>query len=241
MNLPRILSILLLVYVTYECIRLLFGWLLTRRLSKQTLPFFRESPELPYSFLLLGDSTVYGVGASDPTRSLAGKIAAAFPEHNILNRGIIALSLGDLPTVIGTVSSGQTRKFDAVFILIGGIDILRLTPLSTIRKNLLSSIAAAKKLSPNIFLASSSNIRSAPFFRFPADRCFERQHRAVEELYARVSATEHITHIPLFTEFPHCPFARNHKKLYAQDGLHPNDAGYSVWFEKIYPFLKRET
>lgn len=239
MNLLNILILILLAIVTYELIRLFFGWLLTHRLSKQTLRFSREEPHLPYSFLLLGDSTVYGVGASDPKQSLAGRIATAFPKYNILNHGMIALPLESLPDVIDTVSQ-KYKTVDSILILIGGIDILRLTPPSTIEQHLLRSITAAKHLSSNIFLASSSNIRSAPFFRFPASYFFEKQHRSVEAIYARIAAKEHITHIPLFTERSSCPFAHDPKKLYAADGLHPNNEGYAVWFDHMLPFLDQK-
>lgn len=234
-----VLLILVIAIIIFELSRLVVHWRKAHRLSQSTQPFSREGDSLPYSFLVLGDSTVFGTGASKPEHSLVGRIGAAFPDHSIWNRGINALSLQDLPTVIDSVSQ-EKSSFDRIFILIGGIDILRLTPMPTIRKNLLRSIKSAKKLSPNIYIASSSNVRSAPFFRFPADRLFEIEHRAVETLYAQVAATEEITHIPLFTEFPFCPFARNPKKLYAEDGIHPSDAGYALWFEHITPFLSKK-
>lgn len=238
MHTSSILLVLIASIIIFELSRLIFHWRKAHQLSQNTRPFSRENDSLPYSFLVLGDSTIFGTGASKPEHSLVGRIAAAFPDHNIWNRGVNALSLQDLPTIIDSISH-EKSSFDRILILIGGIDILRLTPMPTIRKHLLRSIESAKKLSPNIYIASSSNVRSAPFFRFPADRLFEIEHRSVEMLYAQVAAMEKITHIPLFTEFPSCPFARNPKKLYAEDGIHPSDAGYALWFEHITPFLSK--
>ncbi len=228
----------ILLILLSEGVRLFFRWRISHHIGNKARPFERKDASLPFSLLILGDSTAYGTGVDNPTQSLGGKIGASFPHVAIWNRAKNALSLNDLPSTIDTIASEKGR-FDGILIVIGGIDMLRLTPPSVARKKLLRTLRMAKKLSPHIVLALSSNIRSATFFRFPLNRIFEYEHRSLETLYGQIAQEEHIAYVSLYEPIDTCPFAKNPEKLYANDGLHPNHLGYEIWFEKIKEPLKK--
>lgn len=233
-----IITTFLIAILIVEGTRLIFRWKVSHRLGLDARPYSRKNPALSRSILVLGDSTAYGTGASDPAYSIAGRLGTMFPDSEIWNSAKNALPLGNLPSIIQSVSREKSH-FDAILIIIGGIDMLRLLPTSILRKKLLHAIREAKKLSPDIYIALSSNIRSSTFFRFPVNRIFEAEHRAMESLYKEVANSEHIHHIPLFEDIDHCPFAKNPNELYALDGLHPNDAGYELWFQKIINSIQK--
>ena len=93
-------------------------------LARQSEPF-QASPAQPVARLLIvGDSTGVGTGASSPAQSLAGLIAQEHPSLKIVNRAKDGAKFADISRQLEALGN---QRFDAVLVLGGGNDVIRLT------------------------------------------------------------------------------------------------------------------
>ena len=205
-----------------------FRFTQTAALAKRSEPLQIAPPEPKKRLLIVGDSTGVGTGASTPQTSLAGLIAAEHPNLAIVNRSADGATVD---RIAAQLEGGG--RFDAVLILGGGNDMIRMAGADALRAALSRVLFLARARSDNVVLMPSGNVGNAPFFLWPWSRLMTRRARILHAIARQTAAAQGATYVSLFKERAADPFAQDPDRLHAADGLHPSDAGYALWHHEL--------
>jgi lysophospholipase L1-like esterase len=188
----------------------------------------QRSPAQPtLRLLIVGDSTAVGTGASAPEDSLAGLLGQAFPRLQIVNRardgatfaGVLAQLVGDEP-------------FDMVLVMAGGNDVVRLRGLEELKIDVERVAQRARRRAGLVVLMPAGNVGNAPFFFPPVSWLMTWRARQLHALVSDAALRHGAVVVNLFRERADDPFVQQ-PSLNARDGLHPDAAGYQVWFREL--------
>jgi len=206
------------------------AWRLARTaaLVRRSEAFQAAPPQPTKRLLIVGDSTGVGTGASTPQTSLAGLIAAAHPHLTIVNRSADGATF---ERIAAQLEVGG--RFDAVLVLGGGNDTIRLTGAGALRAALSQVLFLARGRSDTVVLMPAGNVGNAPFFLWPWSRLMTRRARILHAIARQTAAAQGATYVSLFKERAADPFAQDPDRLHAADGLHPSDAGYALWHHEL--------
>lgn len=196
-------------------------------LARLSEPFQRSLSRPDASLLIVGDSTAVGTGASRPEKSLAGLLAKEFPTLRIVNHGRDGATFADLRAQLP-----PDARFDAVLILAGGNDVIRLRDLDAVGAQLDETLRAAKTLGRDVVVMPAGNVGNAPFFFPPVSWLMTSRSRELHAVVEAAAQRHGAGYVRLFKERAEDPFAQ-HRELNAQDGLHPSDAGYELWAQAL--------
>ncbi len=201
-------------------------------------PYQQSVTEAEGNILVVGDSTAYGTGAKDTTKTIAGRIGADFPEYSLENRGVNGWTTGDL--ALALESGDQTERFSLIVIQIGGNDTLQKRSAADVERDIRRVYEATTKRSDRVVMISSGNVGAASAFVVAgqADKSFENQTRVVREIFTRVAPEYGVTFVDLFVEPSDDVYLQDPKKYLAFDGLHPNETGYGYWYESLGPVVR---
>lgn len=199
---------------------------------KQSMDLARESQPLQASppgatgrLLIVGDSTAVGTGASSAASSLAGLIARDHPRLIIVNRAADGARFADIARQL----AGQ-GKFDAVLVLGGGNDVIRLTGQQALAQDIASAAELARGQARQVIFMPPGNVGNAPFFFAPLSWLMTQRSKSLHRLVRQAAAASGALYVNLYHDKADDPFAQRPDELNAPDGLHPSDAGYRVWY-----------
>ncbi len=223
------------IFFVLELFLLLRRIILAKIAGIKTTPFSQECKKPTRKFLVIGDSTSYGAGANNSKHSLAGRLAKNNPNVHIDNLSENGMTLKRLKKRLKNI---QHNKYDLIFIHIGGMDVLSMTSDAKITKYtariLEHSCALLTNNDPSkIIFVSMNNVGGAPAFRFPLERLLEKRSRNVRDTFGLVCDKFDVTHVALFSEQQDDQLAQQPSRYFARDGIHPNDEGYALWYNKI--------
>jgi lysophospholipase L1-like esterase len=200
-------------------------------LARQSEPFEVAPPTPAATLLVVGDSTAVGTGASSPASSLPGLIARRHPGLKIINRARDGARFADIVSQLQGVPDAE--PFDAVLMLGGGNDVIRLTGEDALAGQIGEAVRLARTKAPLVVVMPSGNVGSAPFF-FPPWSWWMTQRSQMLHRHVREAAAGHgALYVNLYKEKRDDPFAQRPDELNARDGLHPGDAGYALWLEEL--------
>lgn len=196
-------------------------------LARQSEPLQRQLDQPRARLLIVGDSTAVGTGASAPERSLAGLLARAYPGLLIENRGRDGATFAEVASQL----EGAGR-FDAVLVLAGGNDVIRLRDFDTLPDHLARISTLARARADTVVLMPAGNVGNAPFFFPPVSWWMSSRARQMHTLVREAATRQGVAYVNLFKDKADDPFAQQ-KALNARDGLHPSDAGYQLWLREL--------
>lgn len=207
-------------------------------LADIAVPFERAgaTPHAP-AVLVVGDSTGVGTGAARPEESIAGRLAARFPDVGVVNRA--ANGARTLDVIMQLAGEGPGR-YDLVLVHVGGNDVLRRTPVRALAPQVDALMVAARRLSPNVIVTTIPNLGLVPMFFRPLSWWVSRRSRQVCELYAKAARDHGAHYADFFHERGACPFASDPARYFASDGLHPSGALYGYVFDALMASLPIE-
>lgn len=198
-------------------------------LARQSEPFQAAPAQAMGRLLVVGDSTAVGTGASSPAQSVAGLLAREHPRLAITNLG----EDGAKFEAIARQLERAQGRWDAVLVLGGGNDVIRLTGYEKLQDAVGRVAQLARERSDVVVFLPSGNVGNAPFFFPPLSWWMTQRSQALHEI-VRASAQAHgAAYVNLYKNRADDPFAQQPKALNAKDGLHPSDAGYRVWFDEL--------
>jgi len=177
--------------------------------------------------LVVGDSTAVGTGASSPSASLAGLLAAQFPRLLIENRASDGATFSGLAAQLA-----GDKPYDMVLVQAGGNDVIRLRDMDAVARDIERVTALARQRAPFVVLMPAGNVGNAPFFFPPMSWWMTQRARQLHAHVQASAARSGAVYVSLFEERENDPFARQ-RDLNAKDGLHPSDAGYRVWLDQL--------
>jgi len=182
--------------------------------------------------LMLGDSTGVGVGAGSPEATLPGLLAAEFPSVEIVNRCENGARVADAIAQLASSVDGAER-FDLVLVLVGGNDVLALTPLSRLAQQAELLLDGATRVAPRTVWLGSANIGGSPRLLPPLAWWLGRRTQQVMRLLARQARGRGVEFIDFFQPRQNDLFSRNAGIYFADDGLHPSAASYKHSFDTL--------
>ena len=201
-------------------------------------PYERHIAGAP-AILMVGDSTAYGTGASDPEESIAGRIGADFVDYAILNRGKNGQKIHGL--LESLTKEGIPEDTKLIVIQIGANDILQFTELDQVRTDLDALFAFAKERVPHVIVMTSGNVGGASAFApYGSERSlqYHDQTLKVRDIFMSASVQHGVSYIDLYQEPEEDVFIQQPQVYMADDGLHPSSKGYGMWYKTLYPALR---
>jgi lysophospholipase L1-like esterase len=200
-----------------------------RALAAAAVPSQAFPARPAYRLLVVGDSTAVGTGASAPARSLVGRIAAQHPDWEIRNQAHNGARFADLPAQLATAGTG----YDAVLVLAGGNDVIRLTPRERLQAQVDQVVRTAGRHGARVVLMPAGNVGHAPFFKPPLSWWMGQRSQALHDAAAAVARARGAQHVDLLLPRAQDPFVHEAGRLHAADGLHPSDDGYALWYAQL--------
>jgi lysophospholipase L1-like esterase len=198
-------------------------------LARQSEPFQASPPAPAGRLLIVGDSTAVGTGASSPNHSVAGLLASAHPRLAITNHG----EDGARFEAIARQLERAQGRWDAVLVLGGGNDVIRLTGYEKLQDAVGRTAQLARERSDLVVFLPSGNVGNAPFFFPPLSWWMTQRSQTLHEIVRGAAAAHGASYVNLYKNRAADPFARDPKGMNAKDGLHPSDAGYRLWLEEL--------
>lgn len=227
--------IILIVFCLYQIFRTRYYIGLGTEIAKNTQPY-EQNPENPdFSILVIGDSTGYGTGASTPEKSIIGLIGNEYPNAKIVNKAKNGAKVSDLIPILESIE----ERYDAIFIHVGGNDILRFTPYDEFEQDLRLVLEMAQTKADHVMYTSCGNVGTILTFPPGAGYIYDKRTRRVREIILKVTEEKDIVYNDLFNEPENDPFYKDPDKYYAADYLHPSDEGYAEWFKVVGEGLKK--
>lgn len=224
----------LLVFIVLLFVWLVAGFVRMRMYSsragaiiRSTTPFERQGSD-KQKILVLGDSLAYGTGTSKPEHSVAGLIAARYPNASVENHSQNGKRTNELANEVKTVSG----HYDLILIIIGGNDVMRpWIDLNESGKNLDAIYAAASRHADKVVAFSTGNMSTTTFFPWPLNH-FIGQRSLILRDHAQQIAHQHpnVFYVDVASYNKKVPFTHQYE---AADHLHLNDAGAQYWLDAL--------
>lgn len=200
-----------------------------RRIA-ETAQAYTQQPSAPSRRLVvLGDSTAVGTGADDPRLSVAGRIGQAHPDWRIDNFAVNGAKVSDVPEQLTLAGSG----LDMVLIMVGGNDVIRLSSWDPLQATLLALVARAQQGGARVVLMPCGDVGRAPLFLPPFSSWLNHRSTTLHAVFDAVGRSTGVPVVDLRVPRAQDPFVQAPDQYHAADGLHPTDAGYGVWFDKL--------
>lgn len=210
------------------------------RNTKPKLPSMAENLTLgqnPNSVLVLGESTVAGVGASEPKFSMAGWFFQLFEKNvqikNIGKNGLLAKNAIQL---LENNLNGSGLNFTGSFIFLGANDCFKLTHPQVYRNQLkeLLELLKQKHGSNWIYLADIPPVHLFPAFSERMKRLLQIQRTYLQaEMRKFAEQNSEIIFDPIHLNIS--------PEFFAADGIHPSDLGYQKIAEFAWNGLKNRS
>ena len=175
--------------------------------------------------LILGDSTGVGVGAALPEESIAGLLAADYPDADIVNVSESGARISDTVTqAAGCLAAGL--HFDVAVLHVGGNDIVRGTPVDKLADGCEQLMIELARLAHRTVWLGPPNLGLAPLFPPPYSWVLAARSRAASAVFARIAARHDVSFVDFSAPAHASHFRRRRRQHFASDGFHPNSSSY---------------
>jgi lysophospholipase L1-like esterase len=179
--------------------------------------------------LLVGDSAALGVGADAPQHSLAGLIAADFPDAQVRNLARSGAMLADVRGQLLAAGPG----FDVAVIVAGGNDILRRRRMVQIAGDADAVMADLAQRAPRVVWLGVANMGLAPLFVPPWSWWISARVRRARRLFAAAALRHGACYLDFFREARDDVFSHDPLRYFAADGIHPSSSAYRHCYEVL--------
>jgi lysophospholipase L1-like esterase len=194
---------------------------------------------IPLDLIVLGESTVAGVGASTHERGLTGQTASALARRT--GRSIRWRAIG----LSGATARDAHRELvpqlagsraDALIIVLGVNDVAGWHGVSRWTRDVEQLLAGVRGqlASSVIILPGVPPFQYIPAFPQPLRSALGVRARLLDRAYSDLART-HSRVIHVSSQF------KLDREFFCQDGFHPSESGYAAWGEQlaeaIIPFL----
>jgi lysophospholipase L1-like esterase len=208
------------IYLGYEAVRIheLTGNGAAMSLSTEK---FERRLERENGILILGDSLAYGVGASSQEASFAGKIAEHYHDSAVNNKAKIGETVDSLKE---TIDEKITDKYEIIFIIVGGNDIMRMhINIFNSANSIKPIIDKASRHSARVVLVTTGNFNYVSLQPWILKSIFNNRANILRRAALKLETNyPNYSYIDFYTTSMD---EEEYKSYEASDGYHLNDAG----------------
>ncbi len=207
----------------------------TARTASSVARPYECKPEQPLArVLVLGDSTGVGLGANLPDESIPGMLSAEHPQVEITNLSVSGARLEDVRKQASALApDGSTPPYDLILMMVGGNDVLRLTPMARLTQEADVLLPELTRLGTKVLWLCSANLGLAPVFMAPWSWWASLRTYRVCMLFERMAARYGVLFISVFRQRGEEPFTNEPSMYFSLDGVHPSSAAYRVCYEHL--------
>ena len=198
----------------------------------------RRVPAPVLRILILGDSTGVGIGAARPEDTIAGLLAAEFPQADIVN---VSQSGARVSHV-----ARQARRcirlgwhFDLALAHVGGNDVLRATPIDRLVIASQHLMTELTRLADRTVWLGPLDIGLAPLFPPPYSWLLAARSHAAARVFAACAQAHGAQFIDFCTSDHSDHFLRERRASFAVDGLHPSSSAYRYGYAALRAAMQR--
>lgn len=196
-----------------------------RRFAEAGQRFERRLSAQGARLLILGDSTGVGVGATLPEESIAGLLAADYPDADIVNVAVSGTRVAGAIAHVRTCLETELR-FDLALLHVGANDVVADTPLHQLARDCDTLLEELGKLAVRTAWLGPPDLGLAPLFPRPYARLMASRSRAAAQVFAAAAARHNVVFVDFSAPGHVAHFRRRRRKHFAVDGFHPNSATY---------------
>ncbi len=177
--------------------------------------------------LVIGDSTAYGIGASKPEDSTAGRVSTA------LNLGVENNSRSGARTreMLGQLDRSQHPRYELILMQVGANDVMKFSSIAKTAAELDAALQRATQMSDRVMLLTAGDIGTIPLWPVPLDDIYTLRTIELRDVFMAVAERHGVEYVDLYA-LPD-PFLTDIDRYFTQDTLHPSSDGYAVWSEYI--------
>lgn len=188
-------------------------------------------------FVVMGDSTAAGLGASGPEHSYAAVLAERLAD---LGWRVEMTGVGVSGARTADLLDEQLRRVreldpDLVFVGIGANDATHLTKLDEVRKDAEKLFTELKAIGAEVVVAGAPDMRADAFYE-PLRSLAGLRGMQVTERIEDAAADAGVPAVPL-AKLTGPYFAAGGEEAYGGDDFHPGNGGYRAWARAIFPYL----
>ena len=200
-----------------------------RRFAKAGRRFERRLSTQAARVLVLGDSTGVGVGAAQPEESIAGLLAADYPEADIVNIAVSGTRVAAAVAQAQLCAAAGVR-FDLALLHVGANDVVADTPLPQLAADCDTLLQALGAIALRTVWLGPPDLGLAPLFPRPYAWMMAARSQAAARVFAAAAAR----HGAVFVDFSapaHLAYLKQRRRQsFAVDGFHPNSASYQYGY-----------
>ncbi len=226
-----LIGALLCILIAIDAIRVYMLVSKSKQLLEGAQAFQRIDNAAQMKILVLGDSTAVGTGVKDPRNSTAGRMSAKYPDAEIINWAQNGMRVKDVVSELKMLNPED--HFSLVLIQIGANDIIRLTSMEEVERDMRTILEAVSQQSDHIVFLHSGNVGEAPLFPIYTRPLFSRRSLQMRERYQRLGEEYKASYVDLISSPTSERINEDPKRYYAEDFLHLSDDGYGLWFSEI--------
>jgi lysophospholipase L1-like esterase len=200
-----------------------------RRFAASARSFERRLSSQRAAVLILGDSTGVGVGAARPEESIAGLLAADYPDAHIVNVAVSGTCVADAVEQVRTCLASGLR-FDLALLHVGANDVIDNTPLHRLSDDCATLLGLLGDVAERTVWLGPPDLGLAPLFPRPYAWLMASRTRAAARVFSTVAARHNVVFVD-FSAPAHVDYLRQERgKHFAVDGFHPNSAAYQYGY-----------
>lgn len=187
------------------------------------------------TLLVLGESTVAGLGARDHERGLAGQFAGylAAARHSTINWHVLGKAgVTARRTIDELLPHVPDLEFDHILLGLGGNDVMKLSPPSRFRRDMAELIGRLRERSPraSFYMSNCPMIILSPVIPWPSKQLLWELSK-MHDLNMREMASI-LGGVQYFPQ----PVDVEPEGFFA-DGIHPSERGYRDWAEAMVRYF----
>ena len=196
-----------------------------RRFAAAGCRFERRLSAKRAMVLIHGDSTCVGVGAAVPEESIAGLLAADYPDADIVNVAVSGTRVsGAIAQARACLAAGL--RFDLALLHVGGNDVVADTPLAQLADDCDTLLQELARLAVRTAWLGPPDLGLAPLFPLPYAWVMAARSRAASSVFSAAAARHNAVFIDFSAPAHVAYLRRRRRKHFAIDGFHPNSASY---------------
>jgi lysophospholipase L1-like esterase len=184
--------------------------------------------------LLIGESTVAGVGATTTAFTLAGHIFNLFKgEYTVSNFGKNGIRIAETLPLFKAELEKNSKSIEGIFIFLGANDCFKWTSPKSFAKSLARLIEKLEQLfHPNwIYLADIPPVQLFPAFSPLMQGYLQKQREFLRNEMKSISVNRNNL---VFEEIK----LKLGKNFFASDGIHPSNFGYQLIAEFAFEGIR---